>query len=481
MSRRAAQVSPATRLTHLALAALVGLVLLPMPARTATTPPATRRAAHPTRPPAKQILPVWPEGTEVVRFENVEGVLLIKVGLRGANGVDTSGVVALDTGAGFLALDRELAQRLGLSDSVAPHSSIHLAERALPRFSIGRFEMDQVSPVLIVDGRVVRRVTDRPVLGLLGQRPIGLRAIWIDFDTNTMALVPVTDRARHASDAADVRAFASEEISHRVESSRRSLPGLLGARARAIPFQLAGDGKIVVRAHLANPRLPELSGALNLIVDTGATKTVLFEDSLANLVRGSGEWPALRGLTVPTLVGNSDAHVALVPALELEADSGSVRQLGVDVVVLRTELSHALSSVTGLPIHGLLGSGFLQRYRVVIDYPARVLWLTARSARIAGRPYEYSHVGLQLERWDAALRVVAVAEGSPAARAGISVGDEIVSVNGLAVRGGQSGRVAPDVGRVTRLLEGPPGTRVILTVRHAGTVRTYRLIRRRLL
>jgi hypothetical protein len=405
--------------------------------------------------------------------------------MRGASGADTSGLLALDTGAGFLALDRELAQRLGLSDSVVPESSIHLAEHALLRLSIGRFEMDQVSPILIVDGRVVRRVTDRLVLGLLGQRPLSSRAIWIDFDTNTMALIPVTGRAR-SSDAgdtndADPRGVASLEVAQRVESSRRNLRGLLGARARPVPFRLEGDGKIVVRAHLSSPRLPELSGPLNLIVDTGATKTVLFGDSLADLVRGSSEWPTLRGLTVPTLLGNSDAHVALVPALELEADSGSVRQLGVDVVVMRTELSGALSSVTGLPMHGLLGSGFLQRYRVVIDYPDRILWLSPRSARIAGRPYEYSHVGLQLERWDAALRVVAVAEGSPAARAGIQVGDEVVSVNGLSVRGGPAARSTPDVGRVTRLLEGPPGTRVTLAVRHAGTVRTYRLIRRRLL
>ena len=479
------QASRVTLLTRIALAAMVVLVVLPSSGMTAATSQPARRAAHATRPPAKQIPPSWPDGTEVVHFENVEGVLLIKVGLRGTNGVDTSGVLALDTGAGFLALDRELAQRLGLSDSIAPHSSIQLAERALPRFSIGRFEMNQVSPVLIVDGRVVRRVTDRPVLGLLGERPIGSRAIWIDFDTNTMALVPVRDRARsnHVSDtsAGDRSGVASEEIAQRVESSRHSLSGLLGARARAIPFELAGDGKIVVRAHLANPGLLKLSGPLNLIVDTGATKTVLFEDSLADLVPGSSEWPTLRGLTVPTLVGNSDAHVALVAALELEADSGSVRQLGVDAVVLRTELSQALSSVTGLPIHGLLGSGFLQRYRVVIDYPARVLWLTARSAEIAGRPYEYSHIGLQLERWDAALRVVAVAEDSPAARAGILVGDEVVSVNGLTVRGGPDARSTADVGRVTRLLEGPPGTRVTLAVRHAGAVRTYRLIRRRLL
>lgn len=418
-----------------------------------------------------------------MQFENVEGIVLIDVGLHGVSGADTSGSVALDTGAGFLALDRELAQGLGLSDSVAPDASIQLAARALPRLRIGRFELDQVSPVLIVDGRVVRRVTDRPVLGLLGQRPLSSRAVWIDFDTRTLALVPVPARSMNPGNASapEIRGATSEDPARRVDSSRQGLRGLLGTRARAIPFRLEGDGKIVVRARLSSPRLPELSSPLNLIVDTGATKTVLFEDSLAELVHGSSEWRALRGLSVPTLVGNSEARVALVPALELEADSGAVRQLAVDAVVLRTELSGALSSVTGLSIHGLLGSGFLQRYRVVIDYPDRILWLTPRSERIAGRPYEYSHPGLQIERWDAALRVVAVAEGSPAARAGISVGDEITSVNGLAVSGGRTARPTPDVARVTRLLEGPPGTRVTVTLRRGETLRTYRLIRRRLL
>src|SRR5437762_9110095 len=56
----------------------------------------------------------WPEGTQLVPFENLEGMVLIDMTLRGAHGRDTTGLFVLDTGAGFLALDHALAATLGI-------------------------------------------------------------------------------------------------------------------------------------------------------------------------------------------------------------------------------------------------------------------------------------------------------------------------------------------------------------------------------
>ncbi|HUK63726.1 MAG TPA: PDZ domain-containing protein, partial [Dongiaceae bacterium] len=90
------------------------------------------------------------------------------------------------------------------------------------------------------------------------------------------------------------------------------------------------------------------------------------------------------------------------------------------------------------------------------------------------RPFEYCHVGVQLERRGAEVVVAGVLDGSPAARAGIRVGDVLVALDGILA--------APrDVIETTRALEGPPGTRVMLTLRRGDVEREYRLTRKRLL
>ena len=51
----------------------------------------------------------WPDGTEVIGFDNLDGIILFNGVVRGADGRDSSGWFVLDTGAGYLALDVPLA------------------------------------------------------------------------------------------------------------------------------------------------------------------------------------------------------------------------------------------------------------------------------------------------------------------------------------------------------------------------------------
>src|SRR5262249_12107240 len=74
--------------------------------------------------------------------------------------------------------------------------------------------------------------------------------------------------------------------------SRALLSPALSARAIAVPFRLLGDGKVMVRGRVSDPAPPEYSRALNLVVDTGATKCVLFEDRLTPGVKHADAWPA---------------------------------------------------------------------------------------------------------------------------------------------------------------------------------------------
>ncbi|MGH7731824.1 MAG: PDZ domain-containing protein [Candidatus Eiseniibacteriota bacterium] len=420
----------------------------------------------------------WPPGTEILRFENVQGIILLRGTLTGHLEADTTGPLALDTGAGYLALDLGLARILGLSDSAVTTDAVDFAHLPLPRLTLGAWVIDALDPVLTVDGDIVRRVSDRPVLGLLGQRPLGDRAVWIDYREQIVAMIPAG-----AGDPGDdlVPAEATREKPRdqaaRDSSLARSktlLSAVLSTRARSVPFRLVGDGKILVRGAVSDPVPPDYSPDLNLLVDTGATKCVLFEDAIQAAVPHAGRWRMLRGLVAPTLIGTAAARIALVPSIEVEAAQGRLRADGVDVGLIRSELSRVLSRVTHETIHGLIGYSFLKRFRVVVDYPNRVLWLDPIPNYRDDRPLEYCHVGLQLERRRGAVVVMGVVEGSPAAGAGIALGDEVVALDGTRAQG-------LDLVALTRRMEGRPGRRLTLVIRRNAVERTVRLVRRRLL
>ncbi len=410
--------------------------------------------APPHSKPARE----WPDGAQVLQAEDLDGLLLVAARLHGITGRDTAGALVLDTGAGCLALDRHVAFALGLSDTLVSADEFELTPHPLARLELGALQFDQVTPVLTVDAEVVRRVTDRAVLGLLGQRPLAPYLVWIDYGAGTVALLP------------DAPARTGESP---VITSRRLLPAL-GPRARAVPFRLLGDGKLLVRARIEGVRRGAGAAELTLVLDTGASKTVLFEPALAERIPRSAAWPALRGLSAPTLFGSEDARVVRVPHLVLAALSGTVRADGVDAAAMSSELTDVLSRVVGEPVHGLLGYSFLRRFRIAIDLPRRLVWFEPLGVGRDARPYEYSHVGVQVERVEGALRIVAVATPSPASEAGLARGDEIESIDGATARG-------IDVITLLRRLEGPPGSRITLVVRHRGESRTVTMMRRQLL
>jgi hypothetical protein len=86
----------------------------------------------------------------------------------------------------------------------------------------------------------------------------------------------------------------------------------------------------------------------------------------------------------------------------------------------------------GSELAGNLGSAVFRRFRLVFDYGRRTLhvepgehWETA--------PFRRDRVGIEADFLDGALAVVFVAPGSPAAKAGITVGERIRSLGGQAL------------------------------------------------
>ncbi|MBS0194514.1 MAG: aspartyl protease family protein [Proteobacteria bacterium] len=88
----------------------------------------------------------------------------------------------------------------------------------------------------------------------------------------------------------------------------------------------------------------------------------------------------------------------------------------------------ALSDPT---VAGNLGGGVLRRFDVAFDYAKKTMYLKPNTG--AGKPDEFDRSGLWLFADGDALKVVDVADGSAAQRAGMKTGDRIVAIGGLAV------------------------------------------------
>ena len=82
------------------------------------------------------------------------------------------------------------------------------------------------------------------------------------------------------------------------------------------------------------------------------------------------------------------------------------------------------------------------------------------TALASGETVSHAYLGVSLEDGDEAPQVTAVSDGSPAASAGLRVGDEIVEIDGEPVSSGDDLR--------SELEEREPGTKVTVTVVRGG-------------
>jgi hypothetical protein len=317
-----------------------------------------------------------------------------------------------------------------------------------------------VTPVVVFPGQLLSRVTDRPVLGLIGHRLMKDRALWIDYRDHRIALVP-SEPSAQLDDASAVGA------------SRRLLGSALSSAATPIRFRMLEDGKVLLSVRVTPIHGGGPTPWLNLALDTGASKCTLFEDVVAPLVSTSGWKPEIHGLAAPTLLETSAARLCRVKRIEVRGATGIAQAGQIELALIRNPLAEELKTLAGEPVHGLLGYSFLERFRVACDYPHRVLWLDP-TPDINDSAQEPAQIGLQFDRGPQGVRIVAVVSGSPAAHAGIQPGDELISVDGEPV----SGFGSTELGRK---LEGAPGSAVVVVTRRGTLEQTHRLQRRRLL
>jgi hypothetical protein len=157
-----------------------------------------------------------------------------------------------------------------------------------------------------------------------------------------------------------------------------------------------------------------------LVVDTGDGSSITVTDA---------GWKAAKLIRLPTtttisfgLAGAAVSGLAIAPTLRL----GRLTARSVEV---RIEAPGGFSQSIGTA--GRIGSGFLQKYRVLLDPGARRMILTpGPTADVAPlRSTSGVLVGVERDR----LKILHVMRGGPAATAGWEAGDTICSIDGTAI------------------------------------------------
>ena len=370
--------------------------------------------------------PAWPAGTERVPFQVRDGALLFDVLLRSPSGRTVSGPMILDTGAPALVVTEGVWKRLGLDTLETDWNFMRRVRRSLDSVEMGSARI----PNLAVGGVVSDTVLIPPeTLGLFGPSVIRDRAIVLDYSAGEWAIVPPSPSVVSAETTAKLGPNLGRDA--RIRRSRAAYASVLGARSTAVPFRLFEGGRILVSARVTEPDRGWSGQPLTLLLDTGASATVLFDDVVAERVSRAAAWPRLRGVEVRTVLGTSRAEATVLPSLELIEAAAPLATGRVEAAI---QDRRSLPDIEGaLPerVHGMLGYTFLRRFRLLLDYANQVLWLDPLPGT-ASREFRQAHVGLRLERRWGDLRVAAVAPASTAEQVGIAVGDIVVSIDGRA-------------------------------------------------
>lgn len=270
--------------------------------------------------------------------------------------------------------------------------------------------------------------------------------------------------------------------------------GAATARARA-----GDDVVLVLRRGFVTVRLRDESGApvtdgvlTARSLDTGAARRqlVLAPDGVTRLDLPTGRWElslevAGRGRSAPTTVtvgeGGAEATLSLessvvVTGRVIERASG-LPISGARVEAFSGEFGRAsrLSVLTDargefqlppVPRSGTLGAsreGFASQWRRVAD-GAR--WDVALEKLPPQHPAQgdftqFEGVGMTLDARSGPVMVALVSEGSPAERAGVQVGDQILAVDGGPVEGQR-------LEQVVARIRGPAGTPVVIRFQRGG-------------
>jgi hypothetical protein len=191
-------------------------------------------------------------------------------------------------------------------------------------------------------------------------------------------------------------------------------------RARVLPFTLRNNKPFVTVQVTPNGGEPY---AAEVVVDLGAAHAISLN---------TGESPSIRrpADSIETVLGRGLLG-------EVHGQVGRIAQLGLDDIVLENVLAsfpvEEHQNPSGMNSYaGNLGSEVLRRFTTIFDYSRERMLLIPNES--FSEPFLFDRSGVRFDH-DQTLRVEQVLPGSPAAEAGIEVGDVVTHLDGDALSG----------------------------------------------
>ncbi|MGK6318257.1 aspartyl protease family protein [Sphingomonas sp. DT-204] len=295
-------------------------------------------------------------------------------------------VAVLDTGVTHSLISRRFAEAIGLRPEAAGRAdaiggTVPLGWATVESLTIGGLTRTG-GRLAVTDLKAIATGSAEPVDMLVGSDLLGRQALDIDYDARRFRLLP---------------------------SGRLPFAGI------SVPLSVApGSGVFLSELSIGRQRFKPV------IVDTGDGSSV----TLSREVWGSARMPATPFTTAYAfgLGGAIETDLTVLPAIRLAG-------LTARNVEVRIEGEDGFSQLTGTA--GRIGSGLLQRYRVLIDPAARRMVL-APGKTVDREPLK-STSGLLIALQGRSLRVLHVMRNSPAAAAGWQPGERICAIDGTPI------------------------------------------------
>ncbi|HTD75878.1 MAG TPA: aspartyl protease family protein [Steroidobacteraceae bacterium] len=320
----------------------------------------------------------------------------------------------LDSGAGISLIDSGLAKRIGVQANgklpisgvggqatmqIASQIQIQLAGLAFRHIRAGVMDLSQISEQV-----------GHPMPFILGKEVFNELIIDIDF-------------AHHRIAFRDPAAFSAPpgaaQIALGRHQDRRTIPvSVEGRAAVSFDFDLGNNGALIV--------YPAYRDEANLL--DGRPQSLGLSAGVGGLIKS--KLATLKSITVS----------------------------GIEIAAVPTEFPDAAdNAVNSDRTAGNIGLTVFSRFRLLTDYPHDALWLIPDAEHLRD-PFVRDRSGLAAVPAKDRLKVLMVAPGSPAERAGLKEGAEILAVDGKQIDAGYSGS---DLSRWTHHA---PGTVVKLTL-----------------
>lgn len=156
------------------------------------------------------------------------------------------------------------------------------------------------------------------------------------------------------------------------------------------------------------------------LFDTGNSDTIILFDRVVQDQR------VQRSIVPGSLRKGRGSHG--VSAGGLGADSDLLR-FEVEGLEMSVELPRLSATIRNAP-PSLIGLGMLNRYDVTLDYPGKRMLLSERAVPATTA----EHPGYAVMMVEGTARVVQLFEASPAQRAGLQLGDEVLAIDGRSLR-----------------------------------------------